>query len=144
MDASPIPVSMRNDSALASRWFWSLCHGKPDDSGKFTLSRPLNGLLESCSLTIVPVGSIAFAAAQTLSYYRRERFSHTIHTNPRRSNIRSGSRCSKREIDALALPRAVVAVTIIPYYCTLRVPLINPSTNAQKSDISPVAALFPG
>ena|ERR1700730_6668869 len=22
MDASPIPVSMRNDSALASRWFW--------------------------------------------------------------------------------------------------------------------------
>ena len=34
MDASPIPVSMRNDSALASRWFWSLGHGKPDDSGR--------------------------------------------------------------------------------------------------------------
>jgi hypothetical protein len=34
MDVSPIPVSMRNDSALASRWFWSLGHGKPDDSGR--------------------------------------------------------------------------------------------------------------
>jgi hypothetical protein len=33
MDVSPIPVSMRNDSALASRWFWSLGHGKPDGSG---------------------------------------------------------------------------------------------------------------
>src|SRR5271166_336083 len=31
MDASPYSVSMRNDSALASRWFWSLCHGKSDD-----------------------------------------------------------------------------------------------------------------
>jgi hypothetical protein len=28
MDASPIPVSMSNDSELASRWFWSLCHGR--------------------------------------------------------------------------------------------------------------------
>src|SRR5271165_1853037 len=28
LDASRIPLSMRNDSALASRWFWSLCHGK--------------------------------------------------------------------------------------------------------------------
>jgi hypothetical protein len=27
LDAAPNPVSMRNDSALASRWFWSLCHG---------------------------------------------------------------------------------------------------------------------
>ena len=34
LDASRIPLSMRNDSALASRWFWSLCHGKPDDSGE--------------------------------------------------------------------------------------------------------------
>jgi hypothetical protein len=25
---------MRNDSALASRWFWSLCYRKPDDSGR--------------------------------------------------------------------------------------------------------------
>jgi len=25
---------MKNDSALASRWFWSLCHGKPNDSGR--------------------------------------------------------------------------------------------------------------
>jgi hypothetical protein len=25
---------MRNDSALASRWFWSLCHGKLDESGR--------------------------------------------------------------------------------------------------------------
>jgi hypothetical protein len=33
---------------------------------------------------------------------------------------------------------------IIPYYCTLCLPLINPSTNALKSDILPVAALFPG
>jgi len=33
LDASRIPLSMRNDSALASRWFWSLCDGKPDDSG---------------------------------------------------------------------------------------------------------------
>ena len=34
MDASPYSVSMSNDSALASRWFWSLCYGKPDDSGR--------------------------------------------------------------------------------------------------------------
>src|SRR5438132_1488931 len=34
MDASPIPVSMSNDSELASRWFWSLCYGKPDDTGR--------------------------------------------------------------------------------------------------------------
>jgi putative CocE/NonD family hydrolase len=27
MDALPIPVSNRNDSALASRWFWFLCQG---------------------------------------------------------------------------------------------------------------------
>ena len=26
-NASPIPVSMRNDSALAKHCFWSLCHG---------------------------------------------------------------------------------------------------------------------
>ena len=26
MDASPIPVSMSNDSALTSRWYWSFCH----------------------------------------------------------------------------------------------------------------------
>ena len=25
---------MRNDSALASRWFGPLCHGKPEDSGR--------------------------------------------------------------------------------------------------------------
>jgi hypothetical protein len=30
---------MRNDSALASGWFWSLCHGKPDDSGRESNSR---------------------------------------------------------------------------------------------------------
>jgi hypothetical protein len=44
VDASPIPVSMRNDSALASRWFWSLCHGKPDESGRQSNGLPLRGL----------------------------------------------------------------------------------------------------
>jgi hypothetical protein len=27
LDASRIPLSMRNDSALASRWFWPLWNG---------------------------------------------------------------------------------------------------------------------
>jgi hypothetical protein len=34
MDASPYAVSMSNDSALASHWFWFFCDGKPDDYGR--------------------------------------------------------------------------------------------------------------
>jgi hypothetical protein len=41
-------------------------------------------------------------------------------------------------------PIGTIAVTIIPYYCTLRVPLINPSHNVQKGDIYPVPGLLAG
>jgi len=34
MDASPYSMSIRNDSALASRSLGSLCRGKPDDSAE--------------------------------------------------------------------------------------------------------------
>jgi hypothetical protein len=41
--------------------------------------------------------------------------------------------CRPRFVEAVNVKAA--DITIVPYYCTLRVPLKNASTNAQKSDL---------